>query len=139
MLRKWISTYFFIDSAAQAILIDKPYTADLYDSYVAGQPIIECVTNWKNSFNSDTDPLIVHNREPTKIKDREFIYDTEEKIGILLQAAGYTDIERRNLLCTIPIQLYYSNTNKSDKKNLLTKEFEKSLTQYKKYKKIESK
>ena len=139
MLKKWISTYVFIDSAAQAILLNKPYTAELYDSYfLKGEPIEGRVTIWQSSFNSDTETGIVNIREQIKVREREFINDTKQKIGFLLYTAGHTDVQLHPLLYAIQMQLYYSKTNRSDKKNLLTKEFEKSLTHYKKYEKTDT-
>lgn len=134
ILKKWIAKYVFIDSAEQTILINKPYTAELYDSYVvAKQPIMQCVANWENSFNSDTEASIVNIREQIEIRKLEFINDTKQKIGFLFYKAGYIGMELDTLFYAIAMQLYYSNTNKSEKKNLLIKEFKKYLKRYKRH------
>ena len=139
MLRKWISTCFFIDSAAQAILINKPYTAELYDScVVAKQPVMQCVTRWENSFNSDTETSTVNIRGQLEVQKLEFINDTKQKIGFLFYAAGYEDRQLDTLFYEIAVQLYYSNMNKSEKKNLLTHEFKKYLNHYKSHKNTSS-
>lgn len=134
LLKKYISKFILIDLVGQDILINKPYTKELYDSFcVAEQPIDQCVASWRNSFNMDPEEDLVTVLEQTHAKQLEVIRDTKEKIGFLFNVTLYREEELDTLYYAIAMELYFSNTNHSTKKKLLTEEFEKYLKHYKKY------
>ncbi len=135
MLKKQISTFVFIDSAAQAILTNKPYTVALYNAcFVTKSLEMQCVANWESAFNSDAEISVVNIREQIEVRKLEFINHTKHNIGLLFYSADYTDRELNALFYDIGVQLYYSDTNQSPKKERLTEAFKKYLKQYESHK-----
>ena len=135
MLKKQISTFVFIDSAAQAILTNKPYTVALYNAcFVTKSPEKQCVADWESAFNSDAEISVVNIREQIEVRKLEFINHTKHNIGFFFYSADYTDRELNALFYDIGVQLYYSDTNQSPKKERLTEAFKKYLKQYESHK-----
>lgn len=136
LLKNHIFDYVFSNSEEQATLVDKPYTAELYDSYAKSQSIesIErSIVVWKQAFDADADTDAVDIRGQISSRKSLFIHDTKEKIGFLFAFSGQSEDEKNALFYDVAKELYYSNTDKARKKQILTEKLNAYLKPYKKY------
>ena len=133
MLKQYFFQYIFVNSEDQNTLINKPYTAELYDSYAQAQPISRCIALWKQALLSDTEADAVRVRDQISDRESSFINDMKQKIGFLCATSSHSETQKDILFYALAGHLYYSNINKAKKKQILSKEFNTHLGRYQKY------